>query len=189
VASLLETARENRPDLAAARAQLEQARSQAMLARRLVIPQFQLQGQYQQQGSSGGGWFTPPTAWVGLSVPLPVLYQQQGQIGQADAGVLAAEATVRKVEAQVLADVSTAFASLQASRRNAERAQAQLVPRARDARNLVGNDFARGAGSLLDYLDAQRSLLHVEIEQFASLGDFWTAVFQVERAVGVSFLP
>ena len=178
-----------RPDLAAARAQAEQARSQASLARRLVIPQFQLQTQYQQQGSTSGGWFTPPTAWVGLTVPIPVLYQQQGQIGQADAGVLAAEATVAKVEAQVVADVTTAYSAYQATRAGAERAERRLLPRSRDARDLVQIQYAKGAASLLDYLDAQRTHLTNEIDYLSSLAAFWTAVFQLEQAVGASYLP
>jgi cobalt-zinc-cadmium efflux system outer membrane protein len=189
LASLTEEARNRRPDLAAARAQLEQARFQASLARRQVIPQFQLQAQYQQQGSSGGGWFTPPTASVGLSIPLPVLYQQQGQIGQADAGVLSADASVAKVESQVLADVATAFATLQTSQRSAQRSEQKLLPRSRDARSLVQIQYDKGAASLLDYLDAQRTHITNEIDYLTSLATFWTAVFQLEQAVGTSYLP
>jgi outer membrane protein, heavy metal efflux system len=186
--SLADDARAHRPDLAAARARLEQARVRATLARRLLIPAFQLQAQYAQQGSAGA-WFTPPTASVGLTIPVPILYQQQGEIGQADAGVLAAEAQVRKLEAAVLADVSTAFGNLRTYRANAERSRATLLPRARAARRLVSEEYARGAASLLDYLDAQRSLIHSEMDFAVSLGDFWTAVFQVERAVGTAYHP
>jgi outer membrane protein, heavy metal efflux system len=178
----------SRPDLAAARAQVEQARFQASLARRQVIPQFQLQAQYQQQGSPSG-WFTPPTASVGLSVPLPILYQQQGQIGQADASVTAAEATVAKIEAQVVADVTSAYSAYQSSRRSAQRAEYGLLPRSRDARDLVKIQYAKGATSLLDYLDAQRTHLLNEIDYLTSLGAFWSAVFQLEQAVGASYLP
>ena len=178
-----------RPDLAAARAQLEQARAQASLQRRLVIPQFQLQAQYQQQGRTSGGWFTPPTAWVGLSVPLPVLYQQQGQIGQADAAVLAAEATVARAEAQIVADVATAYSAYQASRASAERAERRLLPRSRDARDLVQVQYGKGTATLLDYFDAQRTHLSNEMDYLNSLGAFWTAVFQLEQALGANYLP
>jgi cobalt-zinc-cadmium efflux system outer membrane protein len=188
LSTLTAQAMSSRPDLAAARAQVEQARFQASLARRQVIPQFQLQAQYQQQGASSG-WFTPPTASVGLSVPLPILYQQQGQIGQADAAVAAAEATVAKVEAQIVADVTTAHAGYQASRRSAQRAEYRLLPRSRDARDLVQIQYAKGATSLLDYLDAQRTHLLNEIDYLSSLGAFWTAVFQLEQAIGASYLP
>ena len=186
--SLLAEARQRRPDLAAARASLDAARASAELARRRVIPQFQLQAQYAQQGGPGG-WFTPPTASVGLSLPLPVLDQQQGQIGAADAGVAAAEASLRKAEAQVAADVGTAFAAFKASRRQARRAEDELLALSRDVRDTVGADYAKGAASLLDYLDTQRSRILNEIEYLGTLQDFWTAIFQVERAVGTTFVP
>ncbi len=189
LASLTEEARHDRPDLAAARAQVESTRSLAALARRQVIPLFQLQAQYQQQGSSSGGWFTPPTASVGLSLPLPVLYQQQGQIGQADAAVMLAEATSAKVESQVVGDVAAAYAAYQASRSAARRAEDRLLARSRDARDLVQIQYAKGAASLLDYLDAQRTHLSNELDYLSSLGAFWTSVFQLEQAVGTSYVP
>jgi outer membrane protein TolC len=50
-------------------------------------------------------------------------------------------------------------------------------------------DYLKGTTSLLDYLDAQRSRILNEIEYLGTLQDFWTAVFQVERAVGTTFVP
>ena len=186
--ALLAEARQRRPDLAVARAQLDAARATAELARRRVIPQFQLQAQYAQQGAPGG-WFTPPTASVGLSLPLPLFDQQQGQIGVADASVVAAEASLRKAEAQVTADVATSFATFQATRRQARRAEEQLLELSRDVRNTGGEDYAKGTASLLDYLDTQRSRVLNEVEYLRTLQTFWTAVFQVERAVGTTFVP
>jgi len=185
---LLAEALRRRPDLAVARASLDAARASSELARRRVIPQFQLQAQYAQQGAPGG-WFTPPTASVGLSLPLPVLDQQQGQIGAADAGVAAAEASLRKVGAQVAADVGTAFAAFKASMRQARRAEEGLLALSRDVRDTVAVDYGKGTASLLDYLDTQRSRILNEIEYLGTLQDFWTAVFQVERAVGTTFVP
>ena len=186
--ALLAEARQRRPDVVVARAQLDAARASADLARRKVIPQFQLQAQYAQQGAAGG-WFTPPTASVGLSVPLPVLDQQQGPIGAADAAVAAAEASLRKAEAQVAADVGTSFAAFQASRKQARRAEQELLALSRDVRNTVGEEYAKGATSLLDYLDTQRSRIRNEVEYLGILQEFWTAVFRVEWAVGTTYLP
>jgi cobalt-zinc-cadmium efflux system outer membrane protein len=185
---LLARARERRPDLAAARAQLESARSAAALARRRVIPAFQLQAQYAQQGQSGS-WFTPPTAGFGIALPLPVLYQQQGEIGAADATVSAAEASLVKVEARVATEVASSFAAFQATRRAAQRAEEQLVGLSRDVRESVSAEYARGAASLLDYLDTQRVRISNEVEYLGVLRAFWVAVFDVERAVGERFVP
>jgi cobalt-zinc-cadmium efflux system outer membrane protein len=185
---LLALARERRPDLAAARAAAEAARTGAELARRRVIPAFQLQAQYQQQGAPGG-WFTPPTTSFGISLPLPVLYQQQGEIGVADAGVTAAEATIAKVEGQIAVDVATSYAAFQATRRSARRAEEQLLALTREVRDTVGLAYAQGTASLLDYLDTQRTRLANEVEYLGILQAFWTSVFEVERAVGTSFVP
>lgn len=185
---LLAEALQRRPDLVVARAQLDAARASAELARRKVIPQFQLQAQYQQQGATGG-WFTPPTASVGLSLPLPLFDQQQGPIGAADAAVTAAEATLRKAEAQVAADVATSFAAFRASRKQARRAEQELLALSRDVHRAVDEEYARGTTSLLDYLDTQRSRIFNEVEYLGIVQEFWTAVFQVERAVGTTYLP
>ena len=185
---LFARARERRPDLAAAQAQVEQARARAELARRRVIPQFQLQAQYIQQGSAGG-WFTPPTAGFGISVPLPVLYQQQGEIGAADAAVTAAEGYVAKVKARVVAEVATAFVTFQGTQRTARRAEEQLLALSRDVRDTVGAAYEQGNASLLDYLDTQRSRIANELEYLTILQAYWTSVFEVERAVGLAFVP
>ena len=103
--------------------------------------------------------------------------------------MVAAEASLRKAEAQVAADVATSFATFQATRRQARRAEEQLLGLARSVRTTVGEDYAKGTASLLDYLDTQRSRILNEVEYLRTLQTFWTAVFQVERAVGTSFVP
>ena len=118
-----------------------------------------------------------------------MLDQQQGPIGAADAAVTAAEASLRKAEAQVAADVGTSFAAFQASRKQARRAEQELLALSRDVRKTVGEEYAKGATSLLDYLDTQRSRIRNEVEYLGILQEFWTAVFQVERAVGATYLP
>jgi cobalt-zinc-cadmium efflux system outer membrane protein len=93
------------------------------------------------------------------------------------------------VEGQVVAEVAGAFAAYQASRSAAERSERRLLARSRDARDLVKIQYARGAASLLEYLDTQRTHLTNEIDYLSSLGAFWTAVFQLEQAVGATYLP
>jgi len=85
--------------------------------------------------------------------------------------------------------VIPALATFQSSLRTAGRAEKQLLALSRDVRESVGLDYAKGAASLLDYLDTQRSRILQEIEYLTTLRTFWTAVFRLERAVGVSFVP
>lgn len=187
-ASLTEEARRSRPDLDAARAQVEQGRLSASLARRQLVPQFALQLSYTQQGGPGN-YFTPPTGTVGLTVPLPVLYQQQGQVGQAEAATRLAEVALAKLEAQVTAEVAVAWSAMVAARSAAQRGEQRLLERSRTARDLVRLQYTKGAASLLEYLDAQRVHLNNQIDYLFSLAAYWTAVFQLEQAVGATFLP
>ena len=57
------------------------------------------------------------------------------------------------------------------------------------AQGLVEGEYAQGSASLIDYLDARRSRLLTESEFLQTLGSFWVAVFQLEQAVGASYLP
>jgi outer membrane protein, heavy metal efflux system len=186
--SLLAEARRLRPDLGAAAQQEERAAAAAALARRQRVPEVTLSLQYAQQGS-GPTAVTPPTGTVGLSLPLPVLYQQQGEVARAEADQRAQAATRAKVEAQVLSDVEGAHAAWAAARRRAERMESRLLDRARLARDLVRIQYQKGAASLLDYLDAERTHIAVQVEYLDDLSTYWTAVFQLEEAVGADLRP
>ena len=99
--------------------------------------------------------------------------------------------TVRrdKIEAQVGSDVATAFATFQATRTRVERMEGRLLDRARRARDLVEFQYKKGAASLLELLDAERTFIATNVEYRQDLADYWTAVFQVEQATGTQFRP
>jgi cobalt-zinc-cadmium efflux system outer membrane protein len=187
-ASLTAEALARRPDVVAGRAQVEQARLAASLARRQVIPTVSLQASYEQQGSPGR-YFTPPTAILGLSVPLPVAYQQQGQIGLADAATLLAEIAASRLEAQVTGEVAAAWSDMTSARSVAQRAEQRLLQRSRSARGLVTGQYAKGAATFLEVLDAARTDLANQLDYLQVLSAYWIAVFQLERAAGATFLP
>jgi cobalt-zinc-cadmium efflux system outer membrane protein len=62
--------------------------------------------------------------------------------------------------------------------------EARLLERAQRARDLVQIQYEKGAASLLELLDAQRTLIATKLERIQDLNNYWTAVFQVEEAVG-----
>jgi cobalt-zinc-cadmium efflux system outer membrane protein len=185
VAALLEEARRNRPDLQAAGFQLRRAEAAVALARRQAFPDVSVSLGYAQQGT-GAGAVSPPTGTIGLSFPLPLLYQHQGEIARAEADRAAQASAQPRAEAQVAADVQAAHAAYSSSRRMVERMEARLLDRARTARDLVQIQYRKGAASLLDYLDAERTYISTQVEYLNDLTAFWTAVFQMEQATGTS---
>jgi cobalt-zinc-cadmium efflux system outer membrane protein len=185
--ALLTGALDARPDLKAQRLQRDRAEAGVALARRLRFPDMALDINYQQAGSGGIGTnapLTPPTLTIGLSLPVPLFYQQQGEIKKAEADLKLQEAQAAKVEAQVTSDVAVAHANFAAAKEQVERMQTRLLERARRARDLVDFQYQKGAASLLELLDAQRTYVATNVEYLNDLGAYWVAVFQLEQAVG-----
>jgi cobalt-zinc-cadmium efflux system outer membrane protein len=180
---LLVRARKARPDLAAAAEQRARAEGALALARRQRFPDVTLSLNYTQQGTTNSA-VTPPTFVGGISLPLPIFYRQRGEIEKAQADVDTQAVQEARVEAQVVSDVETGLADYGAADRLARRMQEGLLERARRARDLVAVQYQKGAASLIDYLDAQRTYIATNLEYLQDLASFWGAVFRLEQAVG-----
>jgi len=181
--ALVARAREKRPDLAAAVHQRERAQSSLDLARRQRFPDVSLSLNYAQQGTTQSA-ISPPTATAGLSFPLPIFHQQQGEIRRAEADVRTQSLQAAKLEAQVASDVQTGLSDYTAAAALARRMETTLLERARRAKDLVSVQYQKGAASLLDFLDAQRTFNATNAEYLQDLAQFWGAVFKLEQAVG-----
>src|SRR5262249_18753502 len=85
--TLLAQARESRPDLPEARAQGASAEAPPAPAQRQRIPGGAVIGGYQRLGH-GQQALQPPTASIGFSTTLPILYRNEGEIAKAEAARL-----------------------------------------------------------------------------------------------------
>ena len=181
--TLYTQALEARPDLRALDRQLERAQAALALARRQRFPDLQLSATYTQEGT-GNNALTPPTLSFGLSLGLPVFYQQQGEIRRAEADLRTQALQRGKVRALVAQDVSQAFAAFQSGQKLVERMQGKLLGRAQRARDLARIQYEKGASSLLELLDAERTYIAVHGEYVQDLSIYWSAVAQLEQAAG-----
>jgi cobalt-zinc-cadmium efflux system outer membrane protein len=59
-----------------------------------------------------------------------------------------------------------------------------LLESAKGAFDIVATQYDKGAANLTDYLDALRTYISTKNEYFSDLTSYWTAVFQLEAAVG-----
>jgi len=171
-------------ELRAAQLQVARSRSSVELAQRLRVPDFSPSLQFAQEGR-GQSAIQPPTVTVGVSAGLPLFYRYRGEIAKAKADLHAQELARRKLEAQVTADVTASFAGFESAKRRATRMEEHLLPQAARARDLVRLQYEKGAASLFEFLDAQRTYLATQNEYLQTLSDYWTAVFQLELATGM----
>jgi cobalt-zinc-cadmium efflux system outer membrane protein len=181
--ALLETAERGRPDLRALERQEARARAAVDLARRQRIPEVTLFAQYAQEGT-GGSAVTPPTVIFGASLPVPIFYQQQGEVQRAEADLRTQAVQRDKAAAQLAAEVVSAYGAFAASRKLVDRMRGGLLERAQRARDLTRIQYEKGAARLLELLDAQRAFAQVRAEYLQDLHDLWVNLFKLEAAVG-----
>ena len=185
VDALLAQAFDHRPDLKAIGLQRERALASVALAKRNRFPDFSLNVQYSQQAGTTNLAAQPPTVVFGLIGTLPLFYFQQGEIKKAEADYRTQQLSQAKAQAQLVADVEGAFNAFVSSRKLVERMEGRLLDRVKRARDLVSLQYQKGAASLLEYLDAQRTFIANNEEYLQDLANYWTAVYQLEAAIGM----
>ena len=183
-ASLYDEAIKTRPDLRAQQAQRDRAQAQLSLAKRLLFPDLNINVGYSQQTGTDSFAAQPPTLSFGIGGTLPIFYFQGGEIRKAEADARTQKLQLAKQEAQIVSDIEGAYNNFAGTRRLLDRMQTRLLERATRARDLVGIQYQKGSASLLELLDAQRQYIATNLEYLQDLANYWTAVFQLEQAVG-----
>jgi len=95
-----------------------------------------------------------------------------------------ADAVREAVAVQALSEVDTALGALTTERAKLVALRDTYLPKAQKARDTMEFAYRRGGVNLLDFLDAQRTYRETSLEYLKTLGNYWTAVYQLEAAVG-----
>ncbi len=188
LASLLELAAQQRPDVAQARTSRDRAEAGVRSSQRLRFPDVALSAGVSGQGAYDSA-INPPTVSFGLTLTPPIFNRYQGEIVKAKADLTAQTAQYAKTLAQVQSDVQTSLAQFKSARGRVERAERALLEHARRTRDLVEVQYQKGAASLLEYLDAQRIFISTKLDYQGDLSDYWQAVVLIGQAVGVEINP
>jgi len=183
VDTLIRDAVKRRPDLASLGYQEERARASIALARRQRFPDISLALQYSMTGS-GQNALQPPTLGLSLTGNLPVFYQQEGEIQQAQADFATQQLTRGQTAAAVVTDVENAYAAYVGTRSLVERMESVLLASAKRAMDITKIQWLAGKANLTDYLDARQAFIATNVEYIGDLTNYWTAVAQLEEAVG-----
>jgi cobalt-zinc-cadmium efflux system outer membrane protein len=126
---------------------------------------------------------------TGISVPLPIFDRNQGEIARTRAEVLRAQAAADAVRAQVINDVETAWVALAASRERVELYENSYLKASRDSRDIAEFAYRKGATSILDLLDAERTDRSTRLAYRQAQADYVTHLEQLDAAVGEDLAP
>jgi len=189
VDSLIARAVRERPDLAAQRAQVEQARARVAVARSQALPALTL------GGTAGGTYFINPpagaptsgnsyTATLTLSVPLFSGGSQIYNVKSAAAAADAAEQRAQGFEQQVVYEVFNAYYALRTATQLV-RTSRDLLASASESEQVALGRYKAGAGSLLDLLTAQAALASARAQAIQARFSWNTALAQLAHDVGI----
>ena len=128
----------------------------------------------------------PEFAYLGfsLSIPLRIFDKNQGEKLRTQIDVDRNRRLVEASRAQVFSDVDSAFSTINSTLNLLRPYKANYLPRAAKVRDTVSYAYKRGAATLLDFLDAQKSYRDVNLSYLNLIGSFLTSATQLNLAVG-----
>ena len=182
VEGLQMTAMRERPDFHAADLGIAAARSQILLAK--ANAKVDVNGTYAFSHVAGSS-----SASLFASFDLPFFNRNQGEIARTGYALTQAEEQQRAASDTVLADVSNAYEALRSNDEVVQLYTSGYLKQAQDSRDISEYAYKRGAASLLDFLDAERSYRTVQLAYRQALASYMTALEQLKEAVGTRSLP
>lgn len=164
---LVGQALERRPDLQAAHVRIDQAGKMLTLANRLAVPDVTVNAFYQRDP---GNFFTE-SAGVGVSVPLPLFYRQEGEISKARVNLSTSELALKQAEQQVQAEVMKALSAWQSAEAISQRFESSVLKRIESLRKAQETAYRKGAVGLLELIDAERNYKAMMLDYYTALAN------------------
>ena len=168
-----------RPDVLAAQARTMAARRDVDGARALRHPDVTVGVQYERaSGALGVG----DSVGLGVSLPIPVRNRYVGEGEAAETALVQAEAEERKAISVATADILIARQALQEAADRQRAFDTTQLPAARRAAEVAEFAYSHGATSLMELLDARRSLRAVELGAIDAQSDVANAIARLSAA-------
>lgn len=171
-----------RPDLRAAEQGVTAAQSQVLLAQ--ANGKQDLSTTYDFSHVSGLN-----SASLFFGIPLPIFDRNQGEIARTRFAFTQAQQTQQAVSDTVMTDVANAYEAVKSNDEVLQLYMSGYLKQAQDSRDIAEYAYKKGAASLLDFLDAERSYRATELAYRQALASYLTALEQLKEAVGTRNLP
>jgi cobalt-zinc-cadmium efflux system outer membrane protein len=170
-----------RPDLRAAQQEITAANSQYLLAKADSKQDLTVQANYTHvNGINGVSFYT--------SIPLPIFNRNQGEIARTRYAITQSQELEKQAGNQVATDVNDAYYNLQTNDQIVQLYLSGYLAEAQADRDIAEYSYQRGAASLLNFLDAERSYRATQLAYRQVLAAYLTAVEQLREAVGTRAL-
>lgn len=177
---LWDAAQQRLPSLAALRQQQSASRSNLFLAgrERMPVPAISAGGQTTRDVNG-------TSAFIGLSIPLPLFDRSQGALARASAQVSAADLKLVASAAEARAELDRATSVLRLRRAALESFDATVANRTPALRQMAEDAYREGAADILELLDANRTLREIRLTRVQQVEDIAVAEEQTRAAAGL----
>jgi cobalt-zinc-cadmium efflux system outer membrane protein len=174
---------DNRPDLRAAIASIEQAKTNYKLAvsNGSTDPTFSSWYTYNPSFNNPND---QQTLGVSISVPLRIFDRNQGEKKRTQSDIGRNLQMEDATRAQVFDDVDSSYAQLKSNLILLRPYKDKYLSQASRVRETVTFSWQRGAASLMDFLNAQSDYRQVQLAYVQLVGSYLTAASELNLAVG-----
>lgn len=173
--ALVNRAARRRQDLRSAARRIMAARKDLELSRRQVIPNLTVFGFIEREG---GDNYIPG---IGVSLPLPILHQYEGEIEQASATLERQLLEQDELFLQIRHELALATTDYRSARERVRIVSNRMLKAAENNVALVQEAFRAGEVGASELATAQNNLLDVRDEYLQALRDLITAGVELER--------
>lgn len=120
---------------------------------------------------------------------VPLFDRNQGEIARAGYGITQAQEQAQYASGQVMTDVRDAFENLRSNDKIVNLYRSGYLDEAQQSLQISEYAYRRGAASLLDFLDAERSYRTTQLGYRQAIASYLLALEQLREAVGTRSLP
>ncbi len=171
-----------RPDLKAAKESVTAAKSNFRLAKANGKRDLTASAGYTRVGAANNASFI-------FNIEIPIFDRNQGNIAHARAAITESQEDEIAAQDAVLSDVSTAFDAVKTGEKVVQLYRSGYLNEAKDSLDISRYAYQRGAVSLLNFLDAERSYRNTQFAYRQTLATYMLAMEQLREAVGTRRLP
>jgi outer membrane protein, heavy metal efflux system len=122
-------------------------------------------------------------------IQIPIFDRNQGEIARTKFVITQAQEQEKVASDQVLTDVADAYDGVQTNNQIIQLYRSGYLDDAQQDRDISEYAYKRGAASLLDFLDAERSYRATQLAYRQALAAYLLALEQLREAVGTRSLP
>jgi outer membrane protein, heavy metal efflux system len=123
-------------------------------------------------------------AGLTLSIEIPIFDKNQGEIARTNYAIGQAQETKTAAQETVMTDVANAYEAFKIGDEVVQLYLSGYLKQAQDSRDISEYAYKRGAASLLDFLDAERSYRSTQLAYRQALATYMLAIEQLREVVG-----